>query len=140
MKKYFFLGLFLILIFPTMALSDTVQTENANVQNSVTTTTNGANCTTHIQTTVNGQTEVLNSNDCGTNTLNNSVSGTVTKELSPSPAVTKPVLKYPMITVSQIPSSTPTPRIIEKNNLHNWSLSIVIKGVEDFFKRFFHAL
>jgi hypothetical protein len=140
MKKYLFLGLFLILITrPPFAFADNTQTGNASAQSSATTTTNGSNCSTHIEVTVNGQTQVLDSTDCGTHTLNKTANGT-TEESSPRPSITKPVLRYPRITVSQIPTATPTPTIMGKNRLQTPSLfSVVVKGVEALFKRFFHA-
>ncbi|MGA2967943.1 MAG: hypothetical protein ABSD69_02130 [Candidatus Levyibacteriota bacterium] len=141
MKKCLFLTFLFILIFPiSVALADDVHIGNASAQSSVTSTTNGSNCQTHIQTTVNGQTEVLNSTDCGTHTLINSVNGT-TGGPTPFPSITKPVFKYPVIIISKAPTATPTPTIIEKHELRTPSLvSVIIKGFEDFFKRFFHAL
>jgi len=140
MKKYLFLGLFLMLTSrPPFAFADNTQTGNASAQSSATTTTNGSNCSTHIEVTVNGQTQVLDSTDCGTHTLNKTANGT-TEESSPGPSITKPVLRYPVITVSKIPTSTPTTTITEKNKSHAPSLiSVVVKGIEDLFKRFFHA-
>ena len=140
MKKYLFLGiLFILILVPSLALADNVQTGNATVQNSVTNTVNGSNCATHIEVTINGQKEVLDSNDCGTHTLNSTANGTK-EEPSSAPSITRSVFDSPTIIISKTPTSTPVPTISDKNRLYAPSLiSVVVKSFEDLVKRIFRV-
>jgi hypothetical protein len=135
MKKAAFLSLlflpaFLFWVSPTLA-QDNITTGNSTSETRVYNTVTGdGSVYTHIETTVNGKTNTIDSKNQGEIDVRNE-NGKVT--VINSPGVT--------VAVSENESSTPTPEIIQEPKLKTPSLvSVVVKGIEDFFKRFFHTL
>ena len=124
-----FLALFLFLA-PRLFAQDNIVTGNATSETRVYNSVGDDGQTfTHIETTVNGQTKTIDSKNQGEIDVRNE-NGKVT--INKSPNVT--------VTITENESSTPTPTINEEHELKTPSLvTVMIKGIEDFFKRFFHG-
>jgi hypothetical protein len=132
MKKYIFFAILLSLILPvSVAMADNIVTGNASSETRVYNSVGDDGQTyTHIETTVNGQTHTIDSKNQGEIDVRNE-NGKVTVIKSPNV----------MVTITEGESSTPTPTLNEEHELKTPSLvTVMIKGIEDFFHRFFHAL
>lgn len=126
----FFLPVFLFWVSPTHA-QDNITTGNETSETRVyNTVTGNGSVYTHIETTVNGKTNTIDSKNQGEINVRNE-NGKVTIIKSPNVVVT----------ISESKSSTPTPTIIQEHKLKTPSLiTVVIKGIQDFFGRILHNL